>query len=115
MSRISFLVIFCASLIFRLGANYDDFKSYDFKINGDASISTSHSNDKGSILFFETFEEVEYEEDDDAQKHFYPTFFESYLKTTTRLEYLNSCKSINQSPVTLDRRPIYILYDHLLI
>ena len=115
MSRISFLVIFCASLIFRLGANYDDFKSYDFKINGNASISISHSNDKGSILFFETFEEAEDEEDEDAQKHFYPTLVESYLRSTTGLRYLNSGKSINQSPVTLDRRPIYILYDHLLI
>jgi hypothetical protein len=40
---------------------------------------------------------------------------ESYLRSTTGLRYLNSGKSINQSPVTLDKRPIYILYDHLFI
>lgn len=114
MSRISFLVIFCASLIFRLSANYDS-GSYDFKINSNASISESHSDSKSSTLFFESFEEAEYEEDDDTQRYFNTSFLEGYLETNIRLQPSNSCKSINQSPVKLDKRPIYILYDHLLI
>ena len=114
MSRISFLVIFCASLIFRLGGNYDS-ESYDSKINSNASISESHTTSKNSTLFFESLEEAEYEEEDDTQRYFNTSFLEGYLETNIRLQPSSSCKSVNHSLVKLDKRPIYILYDHLLI
>jgi len=113
MSRISFLVIFCASLIFRLGGNYHS-GSYDSKIKSNASISESHTTSKNSTLFFESLEEAEYEEDD-TQRYFNTSFLEGYLETNIRLQPSSSCKSVNHSLVKLDKRPIYILYDHLLI